>query len=262
MLNKRLVITDFAGRVVWQMANPTGNPSDAAGPLGVRWLPGNQILATFGTGEVGVIDVATKRWVWETAGYNGDWFQSPYDAELLPDGNLAVATRWNNNGRVAVYNRATGQEVWRHLVPQAHTVHYRTAAQSYNSNLPTLLMGGWGDVKEVTYNPGGSQTVSWRVASEYTHDALVVENDRVITTEGYYIQKISRMGTRLWQFSTPDENRRVAINPAGGYIFTVAYTDKVEYRDVAGNVQGGFSQLSDGSKLDFPYGIQVIDYPG
>ena len=90
------------------MANPTGNPSSAAGPLGVRRLPGNQILATFGTGEVGVIDVATKRRVWQT----------------------------------------------------------------------------------------------------------------------------------------------------------VAYTDKVERRDVAGNVQGGFSQLSDGSKLDFPYGIQVVDYPG
>jgi hypothetical protein len=245
------------------MANPTGNTSYAAGPIGVRWLPNNQILATYGTGEVGVVDVATKKWVWQTKGYNGDWFQSPYDAELLPDGRLAVATRWNNNGRVAVYDRATGQEVWRQLVPEAHSVHYRTAAQSYNSNLPTLLVGGFGDIKEVTYNPGSTPTVAWRVASEYTHDAIVVENDRVITTEGYYIQKINRSGARLWYWSTPDENRRVAVNPDGsGYIFTVGNGDRIEFRDLNGVLQRQFSQLSDGTSVDFPYGIQVVDDPG
>ena len=132
-LNKRLLITDFDGRVVWEMLDPTANGDYACGPIGVRWLPNNQILATFGTGEVGVIDVATKAWVWKTKGYNGDAFLSPYDAELLPDGNLAVATRFNKNGRVTVYNRATGAEVWKHALRKAHSVHYRTADQSYNS---------------------------------------------------------------------------------------------------------------------------------
>ncbi|MDX6677489.1 MAG: hypothetical protein QOE31_1541 [Solirubrobacteraceae bacterium] len=261
LLHKRLLITDFSGRVVWQMKNPTGNPSSAAGPLGVRWLPNKQILATFGTGEVGVIDVARKSWVWQTKGYS-EVFQSPYDAELLPDGNLAVATRWNDGGRIAVYNRTTGREVWRQLVPEAHSVHFRTAAQSYNSDLPTLLMSGFGEVKEVTYNPGGTPTVTWRVASEYSHDAIVVENDRVITTEGYYIQKIDRAGTRLWSQSTPDEDRRVAMNPSGGYIFSVGEGDRIEFRDVNGTLQRSFSRLSDGTSLDFPYGIQVVDYPG
>ncbi len=264
LLHKRLVITDFSGRVVWQMHNPAANPSSAAGPLGVRWLPDKQILATFGTGEVGVIDVATKSWVWQTKGYDGDWFQSPYDAELLPDGNLAVATRWNDGGRVAVYNRTTGREVWRHLVPEAHSVRFRSAGQSYDSDLPTLLMGGFGDVKEVTYNPGGAQAVTWRVASEYTHDAIVVENDNVITTEGYYIQKIERSGGPIWRRSTPDENRRVALNPnvGGGYVFTVGEGDRIEFRDVDGNLLRDFARLSDGTVLDFPYGLQVIDYPG
>jgi hypothetical protein len=245
------------------MANPTGSASAAAGPLGVRWLPNNQILATFGTGEVGVIDVAAKTWVWQTKGYNEDWFQSPYDAELLPDGNLAVATRFNENGRVTVYNRATGAVVWKHLVPQAHSVRYRTAGQSYNSSNPTLLVGGFGNVKEVTYSPGRSPSVAWRVTTEFTHDAIVVENDRVITTEGYYIQKITRTGTRLWNWPTPEENRRVAINPDGsGYIFTVGDGDRVEFRDLNGILQRQFSQLSDGTTFDLPYGIQVIDYPG
>ena len=263
-LNKRLVITDFDGRVVWEMNNPTANVASTAGPVGVRWLPNNQILATFGSGEVGVIDVATKKWVWQTKGYNGDAFQSPYDAELLPDGKLAVATRFNENGRVTVYDRATGAVVWKHLIPHAHSVHYRTAAQSYNTDHPTLLIGGFGDIKEVTYNPGGSQAVAWRVASEYTHDAIVVENDRIITTEGYYIQKIDRTGTRLWKHNTPDEDRRVAINPnfGGGYIFTVGEGDRIEFRDLNGNLLREWSRLSNDTVLNYPYGIQVIEYPG
>jgi hypothetical protein len=264
-LNKRLLITDFDGRVVWQMLNPAANDDYAGGPIGVRWLPNNQILATFGTGEVGVIDVATKKWVWQTKGYNGEAFLSPYDAELLPDGNLAVATRFNENGRVTVYNRATGAIVWKHLVPQAHSVHYRTADQSYNSASPTLLIGGFGDIKEVTYTPGGAgPSVVWRVASEYTHDVQVVENDRLITTEGYYIQKIDRAGTRLWRWNTPDEDRRFAMNPnlGGGYIFTVGEGDRIEFRDINGNLLREWSRLSNDTVLDYPYGIQVIEYPG
>lgn len=46
--------------------------------------------------------------------------------------------------------------------------------------------------------------------------AIVVENDRVVTTEGYYIQKIDRAGTKLFKMSTPDENRKIAVNPNFG----------------------------------------------
>jgi hypothetical protein len=246
------------------MDNPSGNTSFAGGPIGVRWLPNNQILVTCGTGEVGVIDVATKKWLWQVKGFNGEAFMSPYDAELLPDGNLAVATRFNSGGRVTVYNRFTGQEVWRYLLPEAHSVHFRTAAQSYNSDLPTMLVGGFGDVKEVTYDPGGPQTVTWSVKTEYTHDVMVVENDRVLTTEGYYIQKLDRSGTRLWKKSTPDEDRRMALNPnfGGGYVYSVGEGDRIEFRDVDGNILREFSRLSDDTVLDYPYGIQVIDYPG
>ena len=229
----------------------------------MRWLPGNRILATFGTGEVGVIDVATKTWVWKVWGFTGDDFQSPYDAELLPDGNLAVALRFNNGGRISVYNLATGAEVWKHYLSNAHSVHFRTAAQSYNSDDPTLLVGGWGNIREVAYRPSGGQNVTWQVRTEYTHDALVVESDRIITTEGYYIQKIDRAGVRFWKKMTPDEDRRVALDPnlGGGYVFTVAESDRVEFRDIDGNLLRDWSMLSDGTGLDYPYGVQVIDYP-
>jgi hypothetical protein len=263
-LNKRLVITDFDGRVVWKFDNPTGRPEYTSAPIGVRWLPGNKILATFGTGEVGVIDVATKTWDWKVWQFNGDQFAAPYDAELLPDGNLAVALRFNNGGRISVYNLTTGAEVWKHYLSNAHSVHFRTAAQSYNSDDPTLLVGGFGNIREVAYRLNGGQNVTWQVKSEYTHDAIVVENDQIITTEGYYIQKIDRTGAQAWKKMTPDEDRRVAIDPnlGGGYVFTVAEADRVEFRDVDGNLLRDWSMLSDGTSLDYPYGVQVIDYPG
>ncbi|MDX6679060.1 MAG: large repetitive protein [Solirubrobacteraceae bacterium] len=263
-LNKRLLITDFNGRIVWQMNNPAGNDIWSGGPLGVRWMPGNRILASFGSGEVGVIDVATKRWVWKTWGYGGQNFENPYDAELLPDGRLAVAMRFLNGGRVSIYDRTTGQEVWRHLVPEAHSVTYRSAEQSYNSTSPTILIGGFGAIKEVTYNPGAAQIVTWSMVSEFTHDVMVVENDRLLTTEGYYIQKIDRSGTRIWKRNTPDEDRRVAVNPnfGGGYVFTVADADRIEFRDIDGYPLRSFTRLSDDTVVDYPYGIKVIDYPG
>jgi hypothetical protein len=261
-LNKRLLITDFSGKVVWKFDNPTGQSNYESGPIGVRWMPDNQILATFGTGEVGLIDVATKTWVWQTKGYNGDWFQSPYDAEILPDGNLAVALRFNQGGRVSVYNRDTGAEVFRHTLSNAHSVHFRPADQSQNSDNPTLLVGGWGAAREVEYLETGAGATSWERVTEFTHEAMVVEDNKVLTTEGYYMQKVDRTGTQNWKKYTPDEVRRVAVNPnvGGGYIDTLAESDRIEMRDQDGNVLREFAMLSDGSSLDYPYGIQVVDY--
>jgi hypothetical protein len=260
--NNRLLITDFNGNLKWKFDNPTGRTSGTPGPLGVRWMPNNQILATFGTGEVGLIDVATKKWVWKTLGYNGDWFQSPYDAEILPDGNLAVATRFNEGGRITVYNRSTGAVVWKHLLSNAHTVHYLTAAQSFDHTYPTLLVGGWGAIREVAYMPSGGQKITWSAKTEYTHDALLVETNKILTTEGYYIQKIDQFGNQLWKWMTPDEERRIAVNPNGGYIYSVGEGDRIEFRDTAGKLLRQWSAVSDGTHLDYPYGIQVVDYGG
>lgn len=260
--SNRLLITDMNGGVKWKFDNPTGRTTGNRGPLGVRWMPNGQILATFGTGEVGVIDVATKRWVWKVSGFNGDWFQSPYDAEILPDGNLAVATRFNEGGRVTVYNRSTGSIVWKHLLSNAHSVRYLTAAQSFDHSYPTLMVGGWGALRQVAYRTNGGQNVTWSVRTEYTHDALLVETDKILTTEGYYIQKINRFGGQIWKKMTPDENRRIAVNPAGGYIYSVGEGDRIEFRDTNGNLIRQWSNLSDGTRLDYPYGIQVVDYAG
>ncbi len=287
-MNRRLLITDFNGRVVWEMDNPAGDPSPSAGPLGVRWLPGNRILATFGTGAVGIIDVASKTWVWRVNGDNYcsgctyNPFQSPYEAELLPDGNVAVAMRYNQDGRVDVFDPTTGAVVWTHLLYQAHAVYYRP--QGYNTSYPTLLIGGWGETDEVAYAPRAGetgQTVTWSAPTEYTHTALPVENDNVLTVEGYYVQQLDRQGHRVWYVSATgtdnqsQEARRVAFNPYGGYIVTYIGSAQsnpqtashIEFWDTNRQVVQRLQTLSNvnpgqSSVLNFPYGIQVIDYPG
>ena len=104
--NRRILVTDYTGKVLWSFDNPTGETSASSGPLGVRLLPNGHILATFGTGTVGEIDMTTKSFVWKVKGYNGAFFQSPYDAELMPDGNIAVANAKAN--QVVVFNHTTG----------------------------------------------------------------------------------------------------------------------------------------------------------
>lgn len=260
--NFRLLITDLDGNLKWKWDNPTGRTSGSRGPLGVRWMGNNQAIVTFGTGEVGLIDVIGKKWIWKVSGFNGDWFQSPYDAEILPDGNLAVATRFNEGGRITVYKLSTGEVVWKHLISNAHSVHYLTAEQSFDHTYPTLLVGGWGAIREVAYRPGGGQNVTWSAKTEYTHDAILVETDKILTVEGYYIQKIDKNANQIWKKMTPDEDRRIALNPNGGYIYTVAEGNLVEFRDVNGNLTRSWGAISDGSHLNYPYGVALTDFTG
>ncbi len=257
---RRIVITNLDGDVVWQMANPSGNPSASSGPLGVRWMKGGKILATFGTGEVAQIDVASKTLDWSVKGFNQDWFQSPYDAQLLPDGNLAVATRYNEGGRISVYNRSTGAVVWKKLLSNAHSLMYRNPKQSWNSKSPTLLIGGWGSNQEVTYRPGQTPQVVWQVKAEFTHDILpMAGGKKLLTSEGYYIRQIDRSGKVLWRKDTPQEDRRFAINPNGGFIVSSGEGDVIEFRQNDGSLVRSWGELSDGTSLNYPYGIRVID---
>jgi hypothetical protein len=144
-------------------------------------------------------------------------------------------------------------------------VHYE--AQGTNTTSPVLLVGGFGADEEVAYAPSQGQTgqtVTWTIPSEFTHDIEPVENNNLITSEGYYIRKITRSGALIWRQSTPDEERRMAINPnlEGGYVWTVGEGDRIEFRDLGGNLLRSWAILSDGTELDYPYGIQVILYPG
>ena len=85
----------------------------------------------------------------------------------------------------------------------------------------------------------------------------------LLTVEGYYIQKLDRQSnTQAWKVMTPDEDRRVAINPSGGYIYTVAQGNRIEFRDINGKMIQQLSTLRNGTRFNYPYGIRVITYSG
>ena len=90
----------------------------------------------------------------EDGGLNGDGFQSPYDAEVLPDGNLAVATAQNEGGRIAVYNRTTGALLWKYLINYPHYVELIPAGKGTGTTKPTLLMAGFSKTHRGRLRPG------------------------------------------------------------------------------------------------------------
>jgi hypothetical protein len=271
--NRRILITDYAGKILWKFDNPTGETSAYSGPLGVRWLPNGHILATFGTGKVGQIDPVTKTFVWKTAGYNSDWFQSPYDAVTLPDGKLAVATTGNEYGRVVVYDRGTGATIWKYLLPGTKSVEYIPAGLGTSTGKPTLLIGGQ-KLEEVVYDPGaagnGTRVWGWQPSSNLVHRAMLDRNNRsIIVTNANDLIKLDRPTQnvlwRRWQGSNTSggEMRGVGMTPAGGYAFGYRIWNgpsEVRMVDGDGNPLSLFSSLSDGTRLNLVWGLRTITY--
>ena len=272
--NRRILITDYAGKVLWKFDNPTGETSAYSGPLGVRFMPNGHILATFGTGKVGEIDPATKTFLWKTAGFNADYFKSPYDAEVLPDGSLAVATAQNEGGRVAVYNRVTGALLWKYLINYPHYVELVPAGKGTGTTRPTLLMAGFSKTTEVVYDPGqpdDKQVVyQWQLGSN-THRAILDGDGRsLILSDWDNLVKLARP-TQTVVWSRPQGNtghgevRGVAISQAGpGYVFAYRIwngASQIRFTDANGNVTREFSSLSDGTRLNLPWGLRTILWP-
>jgi hypothetical protein len=237
-------------------------------------MANGHILATFGTGKVGEIDPATKAFVWKTAGFNGDWFKSPYDAEVLPDGNLAVATAQNEGGRIAVYNRSTGAQLWKYLINYPHYVELIPAGKGTGTTKPTLLMAGFSKTTEVVYDPGQADdkqvVYQWQAGSN-THRAILDADGRsLVLSDWDNLVKLARP-TQTVVWSRPQGNvghgevRGVAISQVGpGYVFAYRIwngASQVRFTDANGIVTREFSSLSDGTRLNLPWGLRTILWP-
>jgi hypothetical protein len=269
--NRRLLITDYNGKVLWKFDNPTGETSASSGPLGVRWLPNGHILATFGTGKVGEIDPATKTFVWKVSGFNGDWFASPYDAGFLPDGNLVVASARSGTGRVTVYNPATGAQVWRYDVNFARLSELIPAGSGTNTTQPTLLMGGRDKLTEAIYDPGqpDDKTVVWQWAGGDTHRAILDRDGRsIVLSDTNDFIKLARPSQDVtWsraQGNTSGEEMRGVAMTDNGYVYgyRIWYgQSQVRFADADGQLLRSWSALSDGTRLNLVWGLRTISYP-
>jgi hypothetical protein len=260
-MSKRILITDYEGDILWQWKNPTGRASRYAGPIAVRWTGPGRILATFGTGEVGLLDVATKTWVWRTNGFGGTYFHSPYDAEVLPDGNLAVLTKYDEGGRVAVYNRATGRRVWSVRVPMAHTMLYRSPKLSWGTKLPSIIVGGRGEIAEFSYRAGSKPKLVWRTRTRLSHDLIPGPGSTLLSQDGTYLRRFGHTGPNLWREPMVGKARRLVINPAHPHQLVVAggSQNNIQFRRLSdGSLIRQWSRLSDGTRLDWPYGIRAV----
>ncbi|MDQ6642786.1 MAG: PQQ-binding-like beta-propeller repeat protein, partial [Actinomycetota bacterium] len=271
--NRRILITDYTGKVLWKFDNPLGETSGSSGPLGLRWLSNGHILATFGTGKVGEIDPSTKTFVWKAAGFNGDWFASPYDAQFLPDGNLAVASARSGTGRVTVYNPSTGSQVWKYDVNFARLVELLPAGAGTNTSQPTLLMGGRDKLSEVVYDPGqpDDKTLVWRwEAGDNTHRAILDRDGRsIVLSNTNSFVKVARPSQDL-TWSRPqgnccgEEMRGVAMTDTGYvYAYRIWYGEsQVRFADADGNLLRSFTSLSDGSRLNLVWSVRTIMWNG
>ncbi len=271
--NRRLLVTDYDGTVLWKFDNPTGETSSSSGPLGVRWLPNGHILATFGTGKVGEIDPTTKTFVWKVSGFNGDWFASPYDAQPLPGGRLAVANARQGTGRVTVYDTATGAQVWKYPVNFARLVEMVPAGSGTGTTQPTLLMSGRDRLTEAVYAPGAPDdaTSTWEwAAGSNTHRAILDRDGRsLVLSDWNNLVKVSRPTQDLaWsrpQGNTSGEEMRGIAMTATGYVYgyRIWYgASQVRFADAEGNLLRSWTSLSDGTRLNLVWGVRTISWNG
>ena len=213
-VGRRILITDFSGRVLWSWTNPTGRTSRFSGPLGVRWTAPGKILATFGTGEVGQIDVATKTFDWKVDRLGGEYLRSPYDAQVLPDGRLAVVLRRNHGGMVAVYDRTSGRRVWQVRMHETHTMLYRSPSESWHTRGPSIMIGALGRIAEYTYRPGHHARLLWQRHSRWSHDLVDVDDGTFLSQDGTYVHRFRHTGGDIWRVHSHFVWRRIAVDPA------------------------------------------------
>ncbi|MEP6503962.1 MAG: nucleoside hydrolase, partial [Betaproteobacteria bacterium] len=173
------------------------------------------------------VDPTTKTFVWKVSGFNGDWFASPYDAQPLPGGRLAVANARQETGRVTVYDTATGAQVWKYSITFARLVEMVPAGSGTGTTQPTLLMSGRDRLTEAVYAPGavdnGLSTWQWAAGSN-THRAILDRDGHsVVVSDWNNLVKVSRPTQDLaWsrpQGNTSGEEMRGIAMTAAGYVY-------------------------------------------
>ena len=212
--NSRLLIVNPQKQIIWEMSIPTHGPHNAnsLGADDAFFTPdGKHIIINEEDNQMlGVIDIATKKFVWTyghpgVAGSAPGYLNTPDDAYMLPNGDVTVADIKNQR---ILFISPSG-----HVIKQYGTTGYRYhnppksfAAPNGDTPLPdggtlvTEIGGSYAD----RLDPNGK--LSWTVHFtdiNYPSDAQLLENGNILvadySTPGR-VEIVTQKGARVWEY--------------------------------------------------------------
>lgn len=245
--NSRLLIVTPQKKIIWEMSIPNHGPKNAnsLGADDAFFTPdGKHIIINEEDNQmIGVIDIATKKFVWTyghpgVAGSAPGYLNTPDDAYMLPNGNVSVADI--KNQRILIINPAG------HIVKQYGTTgsRYHNPPSSFAApNGDTPLPNGGMLVTEI----GGSYAdrlnkngkLLWTVHFPniyYPSDAQLLPSGNVLvadySTPGR-LEIVTPKGQIVWQYyktSGPGELKNPSLAtmlPNGDIMLNDDYNDRV-----------------------------------
>ena len=123
------------------------------------------------------------------------------------------------------------------------------------------MIGAKGRIAEYTYQPGRSPRLTWQRHSRWSHDLVDVGDGSFLSQDGTYVHRFRHTGGDIWRVGSQYVWRRIAIDPADPQQFVQAggSQSNVQVRRLEdGSLVRQWSRLSDGTRLDWPYGLRIV----
>jgi hypothetical protein len=147
-------------------------------------------------------------------------------------------------------------------------------ARGLNTTQPTLLTSGFSKLSEVVYAPGqaGDKALQYQWdAGSNTHRAILDrDGTSIVLSDWDNFIKLARptqniTWSRFQGNCCNGEVRGVTMTPNGGY--AIGYriwngASQIRFTDGQGVQTSVFSSLSDGTRLNLPYGVRSLSWPG
>lgn len=215
--NDRLLIVTPDKRIVWSMTIDPGGPrgSQSWGPDDAFFTPdGRHIIVNQENAHtIAVIDIATKRIVWQyghtgVPGPGPGYLNGPDDAYMLPDGTVTVADIRNERvlfispaGTIVRQYGLSGQR--RHDPPVSYAAPNGDVPLADGGMLVTEIGGSWADRLDAAGH------VVWSIhlrGVAYPSDAQLLPDGNVLVvdyaTPGA-VEEVTPAGHVVWRYAVP-----------------------------------------------------------
>ena len=123
------------------------------------------------------------------------------------------------------------------------------------------MVGAKGRIAENTYQPGHRPRLTWQRHSRWSHDLVDAGDGTFLSQDGTYVHRFRHTGGDIWRVGSQYVWRRIALDPADPEQFVQAggSQSNVQVRRLEdGSLVRQWSRLSDGTRLDWPYGLRIV----